>query len=97
MDSNEYIPVEIFCKHHHIEMSFISSLREYNLIEIVSVEKEDYLPVNQVSEAERMIRLHNELNINTEGLDAVFHLLQKMRDMQGEINQLRNRLRFYEP
>ena len=97
MDSREYIPVKMFCEYHHIEVSFISSLQEYNLIEIVSVEKEDFLPVSQVSETERMIRLHNELNINTEGLDAVLHLLQKMRDMQGEIAQLRNRLRFYEP
>ena len=97
MEYTEFVPVTIFCSHHCVEVSFITALQEYNLIEIVHKEKEDYIPVNQLTEAERLVRLHNELNINTEGLDAVFHLLQKMKDMQQEMEILKNRLRFYEP
>ncbi|MFL9837317.1 chaperone modulator CbpM [Flavobacterium sp. ST-75] len=97
MESNEYIPVKVFCQHHSIEITFIDTLQEYNLVKVVTIEQEECLPVGEVSEAERMIRLHNELNINMEGLDAVFHLLQKMKNMQTEIEGLKNRLRFYEP
>lgn len=97
MESNEYIPVKVFCQHHSIEIAFIDTLQEYNLVKVITIEQEECLPVSEVSEAERMIRLHNELNINMEGLDAVFHLLQKMKNMQTEIEDLKNRLRFYEP
>ncbi len=97
MEYTEFVPVTIFCSHHSIEVSFITALQDYNLIEIINKDKEDYIPVHQLTEAERLVRLHNELNINTEGLDAVFHLLQKMKDMQHEMEILKNRLRFYEP
>ena len=96
MDTQEFIPVDIFCRHHSVEVSFISSLQEFGLIEITQVNETQYIPLSQLTEAEKLVRMHNELEINTEGIDVVTHLLQRIRNMQEEIRLLRNRLGLYE-
>jgi chaperone modulatory protein CbpM len=47
---------------------------------------------DELGDMERMIRLHYELDINYAGLEAIHHLLERVREMQKELNQLRNRL-----
>ncbi len=96
MEQEEYIPLDIFCSHHHIEISFFSSLQEFGLIEVTELEQKSYLPASQLTLAEKLVRLHNELDINEEGIDAVTHLLNRIQNMQEEIRQLRNKLRLYE-
>ena len=43
---------------------------------------------------EQITRLHQDLNINPEGIDAINHLLKYIEEMKQEIVHLRNRLRF---
>jgi hypothetical protein len=96
MEQEEFIPLDIFCRHHHVEVSFFSSLQEFGLIEVTKMEQQSYLPVSQLTMAEKLVRLHNELEINDAGIDAVTHLLNRIQNMQEEIRQLKNRLRLYE-
>ena len=96
MDNQDFIPVTVICQHYNVEVSFVDALHEFNLIEFEQIENERYIHVHQLSEVEKIIRLHNELDINAEGLDAVLHLLQKIKDMQKEINLLKGKLSVYE-
>lgn len=96
MQPENLIPAPAFCLHHHIEVSFIQSLQEYDLIEVTSIEEAVYLNEEQLGEVERMIRLHYELNINLEGIDAIMHLMKRLEATQNEMAQLKNRLRLYE-
>ena len=96
MEMRDYIAVEVFCRYHNTEVTFISTLQEYDLIEIISVDDAQYIPLHQLSEVEKMLRLRNDLNINTEGIDVVYRLLQKINAMQQEMDMLRSRLRLYE-
>lgn len=96
MDVNELIAVKTFCEIHHIEVSFVTTLTDLSLIEIVHVEGDVFVPGHQLPELEKLARLHKELNINPEGLDAVLHLLSKVRLMQLEIDTLKKRLKLYE-
>lgn len=96
MKTQEFIPVEILCRQHGIELSFISSLQEYGLVEIITVNEADCIPVSHLVETEKLVRLHDELGLNMEGLDVITHLLQRMQKMQEEMLLLRNRLRLYE-
>jgi chaperone modulatory protein CbpM len=85
-----------FCTYHHVEYTFIRSLSEAGLVEIQVVEQETYIPETELQKLERMIRLHNELEINVPGIEAITHLLQRMEDIQEEMRTLRNRLHRYE-
>jgi hypothetical protein len=96
MNMQEFIPIDVFCRQHGIEISFISSLKEFGLIEVISINEAECIPVNQLVEAEKLVRLHDELEINMEGIDVVSHLLARIRHMQDEIVLLKNRLRLYE-
>ena len=54
------------------------------------------MPLHQLPEVEKMLRLRNDLNINTEGVDVVYRLLQKVEAMRREMDMLKSRLRLYE-
>lgn len=90
------ISVTEFCAYHNIEFAFISNLKEFGLLEIVNDQQTDYIPEDQLEKLERMIRLHRELEINPEGLDTIYHLLERMISLQEEVIMLKNRLRLYE-
>lgn len=95
MQKKHLIPARELCVYHRVELSFIRSLGEYGLIEIIQEEEEEFVPETQLPELEKFFRLHYELDINLEGIDAIAHLLQKVNGMQEEITSLQNRLRRY--
>ena len=96
MESIDMIVLDEFCTSHHVEISFIRSLEEHGLIEIIIVNETLCVPGNELSKLEKIVRLHQELNINPEGIDAINVLLKRIENMQNEITGLRNKLNFYE-
>lgn len=96
METENLISVELICTNHNIEYSFIHSLNEYGLIEITTVETTQYIYKEQMKDLEKMIRLHYELDINMEGIDAISHLLQRVDNLHEELTSLKNRLKLYE-
>jgi DNA-binding transcriptional MerR regulator len=85
-----------FCSSFNIELDFLESLEEYGLIELENIEETIYIHENQLSDLERIARLHYDLDINIEGIETIIDLLHKSEDLRHEIESLRNRLRFYE-
>ncbi len=90
------IEITALCSHYEIEFSFIDALYQTGLIQIVIIEQDQFIHQDQISDLEKMIRLHHELNVNIEGIDVVFNLLEKEKALRDELNALRNRLRLYE-
>ncbi|HLF44867.1 MAG TPA: chaperone modulator CbpM [Chitinophagaceae bacterium] len=95
MQSKQLIPVHELCIHYQIEQSFIFSLKEAGLIEVITVEETICVPLNQLPQLEKMIRLY-EMDINPEGIETITHLLNRIQEMQKEILMLQNRLNRYE-
>ena len=96
METNNLIQIEQFCSHHNAEFSFIKSLHELGLIDIVVIEDNRYLPTEQLKDVEKMIHFHYELNINIEGIDAVSNLLKQVDALQQELIVTKTKLRFFE-
>jgi hypothetical protein len=96
MQNNELILAEEFCTYYKIQLSFINNLNQFGLIEITSVEEKPYIPQSQLQKLEQIIRLHDDLDINLEGIDAITHLLDRVKSLQAEIAGLKNRLSIYE-
>lgn len=96
MEQNEFIPVYRFCSTHQIDISFIESLEQYGLVEITSIEDQQYFPERQLNNVEKFIRLHYDLDINVEGIEAIGYLLDKLEETRAYNVQLQNRLRLYE-
>jgi hypothetical protein len=96
MQTEEMIPASEFCIHHHIDLSFLSSLQDSGLIEITVTGEETFVPVSQLSQLEKLVRLYYEMDINLEGIETITYLLQRMNAMQQQIAALSNRLSMYE-
>lgn len=96
MENDQLVEIEILCTHYSIEPSFIDTLSEYGLLELMMKEERRFIEKERISDLERMIHLHYDLEINMEGIDTITHLLERVNELHNELNQLRNRLRFYE-
>ncbi|HEY4618022.1 MAG TPA: chaperone modulator CbpM [Flavobacterium sp.] len=96
MSTENFIPLETLCSHYNVDLSFFANLNEIGLIEIQTVEQMQYVHQDSIYEIEKMIRMHQELEVNLEGIDVVFNLLQKIDTLKKELTAVRNRLRLYE-
>lgn len=96
MQTENLIAVDVFCAHHNIEISFISSLQQSGLIEITTIKETGFIDAAQINNLEKFIRFYYDLDINLEGIETIAHMLQRINAMQDEIVTLRNRLRLYE-
>ena len=96
METKDLILIEQFCTHHDIEFSFINSLHEFGLIEVVELNDAKYLANEQLRDVEKMMRLHYELDINLEGIDAISNLLKQIGNLQKELIAAQNKLRLFD-
>jgi len=95
MEQTELIPAQEFCTRYRVEMSFIYKLQEYELIDVVTNEGNDYLSNDQLNELEKIVRLHYDLNVNLEGIDVILHLLKQLENKQNELTELQHQLKLY--
>ena len=96
MTTEQLIAANDFCVYHEVEYTFIDSLQQAGLVSVMVIDQITYIPENELQKLERMIRLHNELEINIPGIEAITHLLQRVEELQEASLQLKNRLRLYE-
>jgi chaperone modulatory protein CbpM len=96
MEKDYLIEVATFCSIHNLEFSFISSLKNMGMIEISTIEKTEFINQTQLPILEKIVRLHDELEINLEGIESIIHLLMRMNALIDENMKLKNKLRIYE-
>ncbi|MBZ9632310.1 chaperone modulator CbpM [Salegentibacter sp. LM13S] len=96
MNLEDLIPTDEICIRYKVERTFVSSLYESGLIEVVTIEETQYVHCDDISEFERLRRLHYDLDINLEGLEAIQHLIGKVKKLQKQNRKLKNRLGLYE-
>ncbi len=80
---------------YDVEESFIESLQEVGLIQVVHQDDERFIEYDDLSDLEQFVRWRYEMDINVEGIEALYHMLERMRLLQSEIDRIRNELRFY--
>ncbi len=96
MDPHGLVPIAIFCQHEEVEITFVRSLEERGLIEVIVQDEERYLAPEHLPRLEQLARMHYQLDINLEGIEALSHLLERVERMQEDLRTLRERLRLYE-
>ena len=96
MRTENLITVNDFCVYHNVEYTFIDYLADAGLVKVTTVNKTSCIPLEEIQKLERLVRLHNELEINEPGLATINNLLQKIEDMQQEMSVLKNKLSIYE-
>lgn len=80
---------------YNIEKTFVDSLSESGLINIVMEQELEYVDCDDLEYLEQYIRWNRDLDINIAGIEALHHMLQRINSLQEELSQLRNELAFY--
>lgn len=92
MENERLITLQNLSTNYNVEVSFIQSLNEFGLIEIITIDETECVDKEYLNDIEKMMRLHYDLDINFAGIDAIANLLHRVHDMQSEITMLKNRL-----
>lgn len=92
----DFIPVIQLCDQYVIEKSLFAELNNAGLIEVTIIEKTECLHKDRLWIFEKIIRIHKDLNINVEGIDAVMNLLERVEQLNKELQQIKKRLELYE-
>ena len=80
---------------YQVEETFLNQLVSSGLIEIVIEEDDRYIEYDYLQEIEQFVRWHYELEINMEGIEALYHMLQQVQQLQDDVERLRGELSFY--
>ena len=96
MSIENLIPINVLCQQYQVNDQFFNSLAGTGLLEIYIIEEVHYIQQDSLNEIEKIMRLHQELELNLEGIDVVLNLLQKISNLQNEMVALKNRLLLYE-
>jgi len=92
----DFIIIEEYIRHSHIEPQFIALLEENDLIHTQEIENRRYLHPDELTDLESYARMYYDLSINIEGIDAIHHLLERIRILQEEMRELHSRLQLWE-
>ncbi|MFD2564380.1 chaperone modulator CbpM [Aquimarina rubra] len=96
MAKEHLIPVIEFCRSHEVEFSFINTLHDFGLIEMVTYQQTSFIDSEELPRLEQILLFNKELEINLEGVEVIIRLLEKVHKIQNEMNMLKNRLDMYE-
>jgi len=96
MAGEEIIPIELFCTSYQVEESFLETLESYGLISITIQDQRRFILMEEIVELEKFSRLYYELEINVPGIEALQHMMERIKQMEQELADLKARLKIYE-
>lgn len=96
METTDLIIVDVFCSQYQIEINLIDELENFGLIQIYQDNGVKYIHTNHILQVEKVIRFHNDLNINKEGIEVVLNLLERLNVTNQKIKHLQQKLNLYE-
>lgn len=88
----ELIVIKKIYQNSRIEPDFLNLLNKEGLIDIISIDGEQYIHESYLTNLEKFARLYYDLSINVEGIDVINNLLQRMEQMEKELNSIRKHL-----
>lgn len=87
------IKVTEYCSKYEIDKDFLFQLEKESLIKIHIIDDDQWIDDSQFRKIEQYMRWYYDLSINVEGIDVIRNLLDKIDDMQEEINRLKQQLK----
>ena len=90
------ITIEAYCTYHHAEPEFLEALERGGLLNVTVMNNDRFIDYDQLRQLECYTRWYYDMDINVPGIDAINNLLDKIKQMQQEIEDLRHRLAVYQ-
>lgn len=81
--------ISTYCSMHSIDESFVYQLSKEGLI---SIHEDGGIEEDELHKLEIFTRWHSQLGIHPESMEVINNLLEKIRQMREEMNDLKMRL-----
>lgn len=96
MMTSTFIAIQDYTRiQDQIEPDFIRALHQSGLIHCQINGQDYFIDSDELPQIEQYARLHYDLDINLEGIEAIAHLLSQIESMQKEIRKLQEHMTFY--
>lgn len=92
MKTEKLILIREIENHYELEAAFFRNVELYDLLEIYTVSQQKYLHRKQLGRFEKILRLHQDLDINFEGIDVIFNLMKRISRLEKELNRSQSQL-----
>jgi len=96
MSKNNYIQIDILCKLYQVEPALFERLDDIGLIQTTQVQSTLCVDEAHISQIDKILRLHHDLEINPEGIDVVMNLLSRIEALEQSLIEAKNRLKIHE-
>ncbi|HKJ06244.1 MAG TPA: chaperone modulator CbpM [Flavobacteriaceae bacterium] len=96
MDFDELIEIREVLTRYKVNNDFITCIEQCSIIDYVEQNNTRYIYVKHIPKVEQIIRLHNDLNVNMEGIEAISHLLDRIENLQNKLRIVEQKLKIYE-
>lgn len=91
-----YISIEEFSEFHHIDLRLIEEFIDFGLVDSQKQSGQPCIREEDIEPLEAMVRLHAELGVNLEGIEAIMHMRQRMKKLRARVEELEQLLNRYE-
>ena len=61
------------------------------MIEVTTIDQNSFIYHEHLQNIEKLVRMHYDLDINLEGIEAITYLLTRVKNMQTEIVDLKKK------
>lgn len=95
MNEQEYIKLDIICTNYHINRDLVLEFYDFGFVEIHTIEPDEYLHNKDIAKLEQVLNFYRELDINLPGIEVIMELLQKLDDLQSELNSAKRQLEIH--
>lgn len=94
--TSERISIRQYCELSQTDLSFMHSLNDAGIISFSWQEKEAFIGEEDIPALECYTHLYYDLQINIEGIDAIRHLLSRIKELQDQLRNTEARLKIFE-
>ena len=92
MRNDNLILISTICECYSLDFSFIDELYQHGMVEIVNREDAIFINEDHLSLLEKIIRIHNDLNVNVEGIAVIIDLIDRIDLLEQENKSLRRKI-----
>lgn len=92
MEPNITFSIEECSLHYNVDQSFIKELRDYGLINVLTINTTPCIQDDDLALLEKYARMHYDMDINLPGIEVIAKLLSHINELNKQLNVLQNRV-----
>ncbi len=93
--TKQLLKIDDICKIYDVENDFINEIFEYELITPIKTGSDLYIEDEELPVLEKIINLYYDLGVNLEGIEIIMNLLERIDEMNEEINRLQRIVKYF--